>query len=165
VPSQGHLGTIVNGDVSEDLISFSLLIQCNYIICSSVLIKKEIVEKCKGFPEDRELRAVEDYALWLRASAFTNFVFIKKPLLIYRDEPKASVRAFSPSFWDQRVNVLKSFVSWANTDCDLNHKEYSDLAKKLLLHAKAEKILHSQAENAKIRIKTVHSKMKSWIRR
>ncbi len=163
VPSQGHLGTIVNGDVSGDLISFPLLIHNNYVICSSVLIKKDIVEKCNGFSEDRELIAIEDYALWLRVSTFTDFAFVKEPLLVYRDEPKASVRAFSSPFWDQRVNVLKSFISWANdTDLDFDYK-YSDLAKKLLLRAEAEKILNVRAENAKVHLRSIPSKIKSWI--
>ncbi|WP_269851239.1 glycosyltransferase family 2 protein [Methanosarcina horonobensis] len=40
IPSKGYAGTIVNGEVSGDLISFSLLSNNNYIVCSSVLIKK-----------------------------------------------------------------------------------------------------------------------------
>ncbi len=166
VPSQGHIGTIVNGDVSGDLLSFPLLIHINYVICSSVLIKKDIVEKCNGFPEDRELRALEDYAMWLRASTFTDFAFIKEPLLIYRDEPKTSVRAFSSTIWDQRVNVLKSFISWANNfEGDSNSKEYLDMAKRLLLRTQAEKILHTQAENVNYYLKAMNSKIKSWIKK
>lgn len=162
VPSQGHLGKVV-GDISGDLISFPLLIHNNSVICSSVLIKKDIVEKCKGFSEDRELRALEDYALWLRASTFTDFAFVKEPLLIYRDEPKASVRAFSPPFWHQRVKVLKSFLSWAeSTGSDINNRKYVNLAKKLLLRAQVESSLRTFTGSTIQNLKSVPSKIKSW---
>lgn len=152
IPSQGNAGTILNGDTSGDLISFRLLTGNNCIICSSVLIKKDIVEKCGGFPEDRSLKVGEDYALWLRTATFTSFAFVNEPLVIYRDEPQASIRAFCPPYWELRVNVLKSFVLWANeTDYDINNKKFIYLVKKLLLQACTRKILDNLVESLKIK--------------
>ncbi|KKH64277.1 glycosyltransferase family 2 protein [Methanosarcina mazei] len=111
IPSQGHVGTFISHNIPEDLIPFPLLVKDNCIICSSVLVKKEIVEKCNYFPEDRALKIGEDYALWLRIATFTDFAFVNEPLLIYRDDPQNSIRAFCPSHWDIRINVLKSFIS------------------------------------------------------
>ncbi|MDQ1254482.1 MAG: hypothetical protein QG646_3736 [Euryarchaeota archaeon] len=166
IPSQGYAGTIVNGDVSEDSISFPLLTDNNYVICSSVLVKKELVEKCSCFPEDRALKVGEDYALWLRIATLTNFAFVNEPLLIYRDEPKTSLRAFSSPIWQQRVNVLKSFVSWAeNTDLDVNNRKYVDLAKKLLLRAQVENALRTLTGSTMQNLKSIPSKIKSWIRK
>lgn len=151
IPSQGYKGTILNGDVSGDLISFPLLANNNYIICSSVLIKKDIVEKCGGFPEERSLKVGEDYALWLRAATLTNFAFVNEPLLIYRDEPQTSIRAFTPPIWELRSNVFKSFVLWANNkEHTINDKEYIGLAKKLLFQAQVRIILFNLAKNIKI---------------
>lgn len=96
----------------KKIISFQKLIQINYIICSSVLIKKSIVLKCGGFCEEKELRALEDYELWLRASTFTFFGFIREPLLIYRDAPDLSVRKESMDVKKQRITVLKYFLKW-----------------------------------------------------
>ncbi|WP_292371657.1 glycosyltransferase family 2 protein [Methanosarcina sp. UBA411] len=142
IPSQGHVGKFINSSIPEDPISFPLLVKDNCIICSSILVKKEIVMKCNCFPEDRALKVGEDYALWLRIATLTNFAFVNEPLLIYRDEPENSIRAFCPSHWDIRVNVLKSFTSWAgNKGIDIVSRKYLGLAKMLLVHAYIKKIL------------------------
>jgi len=147
VPSQGYQGTLLDGNIPGDLISFPLLIDENYIICSSVLIRKDIVLKCGGFPEDRSLKVGEDYALWLRATTLTNFAFLNEPLLIYRDEPQNSIRAFCPSYWELRVNVLKNFVLWAeNENSNEINQKYIAHAKKLLYYAYIQKLLHNFTE-------------------
>ena len=159
IPSQGYAGTIINGAVSGNLISFPLLTCDNYVVCSSVLIRKDIVEKCGGFPESRSLKVGEDYALWLRTATFTDFAFVNEPLLIYRDEPQTSIRAFSPPILDLRVNVFKSFVSWVNNpDYDINNKKYLYLAKKLLFEARTRKILSNFSENTKRVLKEINLK-------
>lgn len=164
IPSQGYIGTIFNGSVSEDSISFPLLTDSNYIICSSVLVKKKLVEKCNYFPEDRELKVGEDYALWLRIATLTNFAFVNEPLLIYRDEPQTSLRAFSPPIWQQRVNVLKSFILWAeSTGSDINNRKYVNLSKKLLLRAQVESSLRTFTGSTKQNLKSISFKIKSWI--
>lgn len=166
VPSEGYIGTILKGEVPEKLISFSSLIHSNYVICSSVLIKKAIVEKCSGFPEDRELRALEDYALWLRASMFTSFIFINEALLVYRDEPQTSARAFSPPIWEQRVRILRSFIEWAeSTDIGINNKKNLDLAKKLLLRTQVRKFLYNFNKATKQILEPIASKFKSWAKK
>ena len=155
VPSQGDSRNEYL-HIFEESISFTELIHNNYVICSSVLIRKDIVDKCKGFPENRALIAMEDYALWLRAATFTEFAFLNEPLLIYRDEPEVSIRAYGSSVWKQKINILNSFISWAcETDCAENNKQYLDLTKKLLWHART--------ENAKMRLKTIPLKIKSLV--
>lgn len=159
IPSQGYVGTVLNGEISGDLISFPLLANNNYVVCSSVLIKKDIVEKCSGFPEDKSLKVGEDYALWLRTATLTDFAFVNEPLLIYRDEPQTSIRAFSPPILELRVNVFKSFVSWINSpDYDISNKKYLYLAKKLLFEARTRKVLSNLSEDAKRMFKEVTRK-------
>lgn len=143
IPSQEYSGEYVD-DIFEDRISFPLLLKDNCIICSSVLVKKELVEKSNYFPEDRTLKVGEDYALWLRIATLTDFAFVSEPLLIYRDEPQNSIRAFCLPYWDLKANVLKSFISWAeNESADKFNKKYLFLAKKLLLYVYIKKLLNN----------------------
>ncbi|RXA19349.1 glycosyltransferase [Methanosarcina sp. MSH10X1] len=143
IPSQGYIGEYVD-DIFEDQISFPLLLKDNCIICSSVLVKKELVEKSNYFPEDHILKIGEDYALWLRIATLTNFAYVSEPLLIYRDEPQNSIRASCPPYWDLKANVLKSFVAWVeNESVDKINRKYLVLAKNLLLCAYIRKFSHS----------------------
>jgi len=152
VPLQGHLGAYYKHNIGE-ILSFTELIHNNYVICSSVLIKTDIVDMCKGFPENKTLIALEDYALWLRTATFTNFAYVDEPQLIYSDKPEASLRAYNPSsIWEQRINVLTSFISWAQETNDRSNKQYLTLAKKLLRQAKIENALsHVKALPLKIK--------------
>jgi GT2 family glycosyltransferase len=69
----------LNGNVYEDLLTLG-----NTIITSSVCVKREIVASLGGFPEIKELVAVEDFDLWLRiAKAGYTFKVIHEPLGIY----------------------------------------------------------------------------------
>lgn len=155
VPLQGHLGAYYKYIIGE-VISFPTLLQNNYVICSSVLIKRNIVDKCNGFPEDRTVNTVEDYALWLRTATVTNFAYVKEPQLIYRDEPEASIRAYSPTVWEQRINILTLFISWVhNSDHDMVKKEYLALAQKYLLDAKI--------KNTKWLPKKMLLRLKKWM--
>lgn len=143
IPSQEYTGEYVD-DIFEDQISFPLLLKDNCIICCSVLVKKELVEKSNYFPEDPKLKVGEDYALWLRIATLTNFAFVNEPLLIYRDDPQNSIRAFCLPYWDLKANVLKSFISWAeNESVDKVNRKYLGLAKKFLLYVYIKKLLHN----------------------
>lgn len=56
----------------------------NSITCSSVLVKKETLQKVNGFDEDEKLKAVEDYDLWIKLSKLGIFGFIPRILTYYR---------------------------------------------------------------------------------
>lgn len=56
----------------------------NTISCSSVIAKTNLLREINGFDEDKELKAIEDYDLWLRLSDMGNFYFIPKILVKYR---------------------------------------------------------------------------------
>lgn len=58
--------------------------QENPIQCSSVVIKKDDLDSLKGFNESVELRAVEDYELWLRVSSAYKIKEIYTVLGYYR---------------------------------------------------------------------------------
>lgn len=76
----------------DKVFTFEEMLMTNYVICSSMLIRKSIVEQTGGFPEEHHFKAIEDYALWLSASMRTDIYFLADPLTIYRDEPHDSIR-------------------------------------------------------------------------
>lgn len=62
----------------------NLLLNGNVINCSSVVVRRNLMEKIGGFSEDRQLIAAEDYDAWLRLARHTErFVRIKDCLGYY----------------------------------------------------------------------------------
>lgn len=61
------------------------LLKDNFIINSSVLVRRSAIDQAAIFSENPELRALEDYDLWLRIAMITKICFILEPLLSYRD--------------------------------------------------------------------------------
>lgn len=104
---------------NKDNITFSELINNNYVICSTALIHKSLITKCMGFPEDGKLRAIEDYAFWLRISTQTNFHYMNDVLVNYFDNPKQSIRnVFQPyEISLQKKLIIKNFLFW----CRMNN--------------------------------------------
>ena len=105
--SQGNLLSI-----EHDEIGFHDLLAVNSVVCSSVVAKTSIVKACGYFSEEKELRAIEDYALWLRVSTFTRFAYCKEPIVDYRDDPVSSVRAQDKNVWWQRATVFSNCIHW-----------------------------------------------------
>jgi glycosyltransferase involved in cell wall biosynthesis len=56
-------------EIVPDVLTFDMMWDQNWIINSSVLIRKEIFETLGGFNEAPELISVEDYNLWIRVAA------------------------------------------------------------------------------------------------
>lgn len=67
-------------------ISFYKLLQNNYFINSSILIKKEIINSIGFLDEDNRLRTVEDYDYWLRILKYkdNSGLILKDDLIKYR---------------------------------------------------------------------------------
>lgn len=101
-------------DYTGRIIEFSDLLKNNYVISSSALIHKSLIPKCLGFPEALELRAVEDYAFWLRILTQTDFAYVNENLVYYTDEPKLSIRKTARSVHLQRKAVFQNFLSWSS---------------------------------------------------
>jgi glycosyltransferase involved in cell wall biosynthesis len=69
--------------VQNDVI-FDLLTNNNALANSSVIVKRELIEKVGGLDENRNLISVEDYDLWIRLSNITSkFKMIDKELGYY----------------------------------------------------------------------------------
>jgi glycosyltransferase involved in cell wall biosynthesis len=67
-------------------LTIGILNNHNLIINSSVLVKKELVDKIGGIPEDRHFRGNEDYQTWKKILSEGEFCFfVGKTLLKYNN--------------------------------------------------------------------------------
>lgn len=111
IPGTGNVGELIT--FNSDKIIFNNFYYVNNVICSSMIVHKSLIRDITGFPESANLKAIEDYALWLRVSTLTNIAYINKPLLLYRDNPTVSVRKDGPNkFYTQRKLVFNNLLSW-----------------------------------------------------
>lgn len=108
--------------LNKNYLSFSDLLSTNFIICSSAIIHHSLIDKTIGFPEDESLIVGEDYALWLRISSLTDFVYIDIPLLKYYDCPSESIRRYSVDEKTQRKIILENYIAWASKNNISNEK-------------------------------------------
>ena len=107
---QKKIGKILN--YRKNIVTFSDLLITNFVVCSSSMIHRSLLQKCKGFPESPSLKAIEDYALWLRIATQTSFGYISEPLVYYNDDTH-SVRSSGPkTFREQKDNVFGDFLLW-----------------------------------------------------
>lgn len=59
------------------------LLDENPVVCSSVMLRREVFEAAGGFDEDRRLIATEDYDLWLRVAEQGPMAYLDEPLTFY----------------------------------------------------------------------------------
>ncbi len=111
VPGNESAGNLLS--YSGELLTFDDLLEDNQVVCSSAVVHRSLFEVIYGFPEEKQLTALEDYALWLRAATQTNFAFVEKPLTVYYDDPASSLRGVShASVWTQRELVFGDLLKW-----------------------------------------------------
>ena len=102
IPGKGGSGSV-----------FLDLLRDNYIITSSVMVRREIIQKIGKFSEAIELRAIEDYALWLRIALEWEVKYFEAPLVVYRDSPQTSIRKEQevPGYWRGMIYILKNYLN------------------------------------------------------
>jgi glycosyltransferase involved in cell wall biosynthesis len=94
-------------------VQFNDILAGNIIINSSVLLQKKLIARVSGFPENKELIAIEDYALWLRILTITDFAFVRQCLVNYTDIPQNSVRRSPLAIFYPHAKVMRNFDNWA----------------------------------------------------
>ncbi len=109
IPGKGRTGNYLS--YPENIITFEKILVSNYVICSSALIHKSVIEKSGKFPESDLLKAIEDYALWLRVALQTDFAYVEECLVDYTDDAENSIRADAVEHV-QRERVLEDFWNW-----------------------------------------------------
>lgn len=92
------------------------LLRNNLVVCSSVLVKRKVLEKIGGFSENKKMKAIEDYDLWLRISTDRKIYFLNKNLVFYNDDPKNSIRKNNLSARKQKSRILFFYAKWLVKD-------------------------------------------------
>ena len=96
----------------KPIITLRDLMLQNSVICSSAMIRKEVLLGTSLFPVERELVA-EDYALWLRIATKADFGFINENLVNYTDHFETSVRSeYKGDAWDMFRVIFADFKGW-----------------------------------------------------
>lgn len=73
------------GQAKRIKVSLKRLLKSNFVVNSSVLIKKSELLRIDGIPEERNLVGVEDYAAWLRLSSSINWLHFEEDVLSYEN--------------------------------------------------------------------------------
>ncbi len=89
---------------------FRDMIKVNYVINSSVLVRRDELQDANLYADLANLRAVEDYATWLRVSFSTAFYGLVEPLTFYTVS-ESSLSRETPI--DRRVFALVDFLIWS----------------------------------------------------
>ncbi|HBG06016.1 MAG: hypothetical protein A2075_15635 [Geobacteraceae bacterium GWC2_58_44] len=106
------------------VLSFAEMLTANRVVCSSMLVRKDVVSAAAGFPEAKDLAAIEDYALWLRVADLAAIAYLASPLVDYNDDPKASIRNNRVTVFEQRQIVMNNFIDWKGANgcrCSLRY--------------------------------------------
>lgn len=115
-------------------VTYEELVHSNRIVCSSVILHRSILRKIGGFPIKEELKAAEDYCMWLRVSTQTEFLYIQEPLIIYENNPVQSVRGKQIyQRWQTRVFIFSDLINWLKNYKEL--KKFEPYAQKSLKSA------------------------------
>ena len=99
IPGKGRSGSV-----------FLDLLKDNFVITSSVILRRDTLEKAGIFSEAKELQVGEDYALWLNIALDWQVEYLENPLIIYHDSPQTSIRKKQdmPGYWRGMIYILTS---------------------------------------------------------
>lgn len=96
------------------------LIRSNWIVNSSVMVKRKLFGPTLLYATSPRVRAVEDYATWLRLATKYSFHGIDEPLTFYNDGG-LSIRSSDTE--DPRLYALCDFLIWSSGDPRSTNKE------------------------------------------
>jgi glycosyltransferase involved in cell wall biosynthesis len=107
--SDVDLGEYFPRDDFKTVLEFRDLVSDNKLINSSVVVAREKLLSIGTYCSSHNVRAVEDYATWLRVSTTTKFVGTAEPLTFYQISPGGLSRESHP---DRRIFALSDFLLW-----------------------------------------------------
>ena len=100
------------GDSKKFKVTLKRLLKCNFVVNSSVLVKKDELLRIDGIPEERNLVGVEDYAAWLRLCTSVNWFHFEEDILAYENlaEDRLSVDLQKSTL--NRYFAILAYVEW-----------------------------------------------------
>ena len=97
-------------------ISTQKLLKRNPLICSSVLVRKDLLEKVGGFPDSIFATGNEDYVTWLKISTLTTWNLYNRQSVSYKDNSEDSLsKSKSLQSYFIREIALLNFADWKIT--------------------------------------------------
>lgn len=91
---------------------FGLLFD-NYFVHSSVMIRREVLDRVGGYCEDRSRQPPEDYELWSRIMREYKVANLPEVLMAYREVPGSMSRAGVNPFIKNLVKISAENIAWA----------------------------------------------------
>lgn len=116
--------------ISYGKIDLKFLLKENCFIASSVLIRRDALEKSGLFNEKLTPPIGEDIELWYRLAATGDLWFMAAPLVFYRDLPPKyydTLKGHDLNAW--RINLLQAVLEGSNTPSPLCFPENASLKK------------------------------------
>lgn len=85
------------------------LLHDNFVITSTAVVRRAVLDRVGLFEETPALRVGEDYDLWLRIAAVSEVFYDPSALAFYRDDPIQSIRGGIPPLrqWESRLLILE----------------------------------------------------------
>jgi len=108
------------------------LINRNLVICSSAMVSKTLLLQAGCFADAISVRGAEDYATWLRIAQFTDWEYLREPLVQYSDMSPDSLRIEVEKLGTPpNLLGLKDFSEWISPQKNF-YLEISILKSKLM---------------------------------
>lgn len=84
---KGDLGKFFTNKLNDNNFTFGSLVRKSSMICSSVLVKKSVIDDIGVMDTSPEIFTAEDYELWLRIAKKYRVKYVDLPLVKYRVHP------------------------------------------------------------------------------
>jgi GT2 family glycosyltransferase len=132
---------------SPDLLD---LIHDNFVVTSSVVFRRTIVEDIGAMKEDKLLRGIEDYEYWLRiAAAGVGFYYSHEPLVIYREDTSLVRDSHAgSSYWRTIEGVYANIQKEFPKTFKVHRRKIGDEIFEIKLHCITSQILERKYHNA-----------------
>jgi teichuronic acid biosynthesis glycosyltransferase TuaG len=104
------LGSYFSSRSVPDSINFKDMIRDNKVITSSVLVDRALLLKVGLFAKSHHVRAVEDYATWLRCSSIEKIGYMDLPLVSY-EVSQDGLSALATN--DVSIFAISDFIVWS----------------------------------------------------
>lgn len=110
----GHKFLKARGRQLHAPVFVDLMTGWNGLHTSTVCVRRQLLQECEGFSEERSLIAIEDFDLWLRLSEKTDrFLHIPQPLGGYWTED-GGISAFSEKSLKRERAVFEKYIPLLN---------------------------------------------------
>lgn len=83
------------------------LINDNFVITSTVLVERAILNHLGGFNQDQRLIGIEDYEMWLRVARDSDILFDPKPLAIYTTQGHRLSSRNASKYWSGMLFLME----------------------------------------------------------